>query len=78
MAEIIAAQDLYMNAAQDTCVSLKSGDAAYLLVRRGRVVPRTHTQFVTNAGNPKKGKKAKEQKDPATKEHAADGDKGDD
>jgi hypothetical protein len=77
MADIVAAQDLFMNAGKDACVTLKSGDAAFLLVRKGRVIPRTHTKFVTNAGNPKKGKKAKEQDAPATKEQVADEDKGD-
>jgi hypothetical protein len=77
MSDIVAAQDLYMNADQDECVSLKSGDAAFLLVRKGRVVPRTHTKFVTQAGNPKKGKKQKEQDAPVAKELVADEDKGD-
>lgn len=73
MAEIIAAKDLYMNADQDACVTLKSGEAAFLLVRKGRVVPRSHTKYVTQTGNPKKSKKSK--KDAETKELAAVEDK---
>ncbi len=71
MADIVAAQDLFMNATQDKAVTAKSGDAAFLLIRKGRKVPRTHTQFVTKAGNPKQAKKAD------TKEAAATEDKGD-
>ena len=72
MADIIAAQDLFMNAAQDACVTRESGDAAFTLVRKGRKVPRKYTQFVTKAGNPKQAKKAE------TKEDVAVEDKGDD
>ncbi len=70
MADIVAAQDLFMNANQDQCVTRDSGKAAFTLVRKGRKVPRTHTQFVTKAGNPKQAKQAK------TKEAAATEDKG--
>ncbi len=70
MSEIVAAKDLYMNADQDECVTLESGDAAYILAKKGRVIPRTHTQFVTQKGNPKQVKKAE------TKEVAASEDKG--
>ncbi len=69
MVDIVAAKDLYMNADQDACVTLESGDARFLLVREGRVVPRTHTEFVTKAGNPKHVK---------TKELPAVEDKGSD
>ncbi len=72
MADIVAAQDLFMNAAQDKAVTAKSGDAAYLLIRKGRKVPRAYTQFVTKAGNPKQAKPAK------TKEVTATEDKGSD
>ena len=72
MADIVAAQDLFMNAARDAAVTAKSGKAAYVLVRKGRKVPRKYTQFVTKAGNPKQAKKAE------TKEDAAAEDKGDD
>lgn len=71
MARIVAAQDLYMNAAQDACVTRESGEAAFLLARKGREVPHTRTQHVTKAGNPKKAKKAE------TKELPAAEDKGD-
>ncbi len=73
MGDIVAKQDLFMNATQDECVTLKSGDAAYLLVRKGRVVPRTHTKYVTQKGNPKQPKKEKQ--DPSTKEQKAVEDK---
>ncbi len=72
MADIVAAQDLFMNANQDQCVTRDSGKAAFTLVRKGRNVPRTHTQFVTKAGNPKQAKPAK------TKEVTATEDKGSD
>ncbi len=72
MADIVAAQDLFMNAAQDKAVTAESGKAAYLLIRKGRNVPRRHTQLVTKAGNPKQAKQAK------TKEAAATEDKGSD
>lgn len=76
MVDIIAAQDLYMNADQDTCVTLESGEAAFLLARKGRMVPRTHTEFVTKAGNPDEKEKQpsadKEQKPVADKEPAAE------
>lgn len=70
MADIIAAQDLFMNADQDAAVTAKSGEAAFLLVRKGRKVPRTHAKYVTQKGKPKQAKKAK------TKEVAAAEDKG--
>ncbi len=75
MVDIVAAQDLFMNADQDAAVTAKSGDAAYLLARKGRNVPRTHIEFVTKAGNPKQAKQAKQAK---TKEDVAAEDKGSD
>ncbi len=72
MSKIVAAQDLYMNAKQDACVTFKSGEAAFLLAKKGRHVPATHTEFVTKAGKPKQAKPAK------TKEVTATEDKGSD
>lgn len=72
MADIVAAQDLYMNADQDRCVTLASGDAAFTLVRKGRNVPRTHTKFVTKTGNPKQGKKAETKEDVAVEDKGSD------
>ena len=73
MTDIVAAQDLYMNADQDACVTAKSGDAAYLLAREGREVPRTHTQYVTQDGNPKQTETGNPKEQAATedKEQAA-------
>ncbi len=75
MTDIVAAQDLFMNAEMDAAVTAKSGKAAFLLIRKGRKVPRRYTQFVTKAGNPKQAKKEKT-KDPETKEDVAAEDKG--
>ena len=72
MIDIIAAQDLFMNADQDECVTAKSGEARFLLARKGREVPRTHTQFVTQKGNPKVSKKA-ESKEVAAVENKGSG-----
>lgn len=71
MADIVAAQDLYLNADQDACVTLKSGDAAFLLIRKGRKVPHRHSHLVTKKGRPKQAAKAE------TKEAVAAEDKGD-
>ncbi len=72
MADIVAAQDLFMNAAQDAAVTAESGDAAFLLIRKGRKVPRTHTQYVTKAGNPKQAKQAKTKEDVAAEDKGSD------
>ncbi len=72
MADIIAAQDLFMNANQDQCVTRDSGKAAFTLVRKGRKVPRTHTQYVTKAGNPKQAKKAETKEDVAAEDKGSD------
>lgn len=72
MGKVVAAQDLYMNAKQDTCVTFKSGEAAFLLAKKGRHIPASHTEFVTKKGNPKQAKPAK------TKEVAAAENKGSD
>ena len=68
MTDIVAAQDLYMNADQDKCVTLESREARFLLVREGRVVPNTHTKFVTQKGNPKQAKKAETKELPAAED----------
>ncbi len=72
MADIVAAQDLFMNADQDAAVTAKSGKAAYLLIRKGRKVPRAYTQYVTKAGNPKQAKKAETKEDVATEDKGSD------
>ncbi len=67
---VIAAEDLGLTSDCDQAVPFYSGEAAYLLARKGRPIPREHEHLVTV-----KGRLKKEQKPAATKEQKPSADK---